>query len=55
MRETTLIPMPQSTFAQYAENAIAAYAIYNIASGRWPNDAALERSRADLGDLRVIF
>ncbi len=43
--------MPQSTFAQYAENAIVAYAEDNIASGRWPKDGALERSRADFNEL----
>ena len=51
MRETTLIPMPQSTFAQYAKSAIAAYAEDNIASGRWPKDGALERSCADFNEL----
>ncbi len=51
MRETALIPMAEASFSQYAENAIVAYAEENIASGRWPKDGALERSRADFNDL----
>lgn len=43
--------MPEATFAQYAENAISAYAQDNIVSGRWPKDGALERSRADFYEL----
>lgn len=44
--------MPEATFAQYAENAISAYAQDNIVSGRWPKDGALERSRADFHALQ---
>ena len=42
-----LVPMPAAAFAGYAEAAIAGYARDNVASGRWPEEGALARSRAD--------
>ena len=39
--------MTQKSFEEYLEKAIPAYAFNNIESGRWPEEGALERSRAD--------
>jgi len=44
---TTLVPMLQEVFATYLESAIAGYADDNVASGRWPAEGALARSRTD--------
>jgi ribosomal protein S18 acetylase RimI-like enzyme len=47
---TTLVPMKQPAFAAYLESAVAGYAEDNIASGRWPAEDALARSRDDFAD-----
>ena len=39
--------MRQAVFAAYLESAVAGYAEDNVASGRWPAEGALARSRAD--------
>lgn len=44
---TTLVPMRQDAFAAYLDSAVAGYAEDNVASGRWPAEGALARSRAD--------
>ena len=44
---TTLIPMSAETFVHYQEAAVAGYAKDNVASGRWPEEDAVERSQAD--------
>jgi ribosomal protein S18 acetylase RimI-like enzyme len=44
---TVLAPMREEVFAQFAERSIADYAEENIASGRWPAEGALERSKAE--------
>ena len=44
---TTLIPMSAETFEHYQVAAVAGYAIDNVASGRWPEEGAVERSQAD--------
>lgn len=44
---TTLVPMRQEVFTAYRDAAIAGYAKDNVASGRWPAEGALARSRAD--------
>jgi RimJ/RimL family protein N-acetyltransferase len=47
---TTLVPMKEATFAAYRESVIAGYADDNVASGRWPAEGALARSRDDFAD-----
>jgi RimJ/RimL family protein N-acetyltransferase len=42
-----LAPMSAAAHADYVEAAIAGYAEDNVASGRWPAEDALARSRAD--------
>jgi ribosomal protein S18 acetylase RimI-like enzyme len=49
--KTTLVPMRAEVFAAYTQHSIASYAEENIASGRWPREGALERSRADFDAL----
>ena len=49
--ETVLVPMPAEAYAAYAESSAAGYAEDNIASGRWPEEGALERSRAEFEAL----
>ena len=44
---TVLIPMSTATFDAYQQAAIKDYASDNVESGRWPEEDALERSRAD--------
>jgi ribosomal protein S18 acetylase RimI-like enzyme len=44
---TTLAPMSADACVEYRETAISGYAEDNVASGRWPDDGALARSRAD--------
>jgi RimJ/RimL family protein N-acetyltransferase len=45
--EVVLVPMSAAVYANYVEAAVAGYADDNVASGRWPADGALARSRAD--------
>lgn len=42
-----LIPMCAASFPAFLEEAIAGYAEQNVASGRWPAEAALELSKAE--------
>lgn len=44
---TRLIRMTEQRYASFHEEAIADYADENVASGRWPAEGALERSRQD--------
>ena len=44
---TTLIPMSAEKFVHYQVAAVAGYAEDNVASGRWPEEGAIERSQAD--------
>jgi ribosomal protein S18 acetylase RimI-like enzyme len=44
---TMLSPMRAEAFAPYFDAAIVGYAEDNVLSGRWPEDGAIERSRAD--------
>jgi len=44
---TTLVPMRPEAFTAYLNAAVAGYAEDNVASGRWPAEGALARSRAD--------
>jgi ribosomal protein S18 acetylase RimI-like enzyme len=39
--------MRTAIFPDYMLSSVAAYAEENVASGRWPREGALERSRAD--------
>ena len=39
--------MSAATYTDYVEAAVAGYAEDNVASGRWPEEGALARSRAD--------
>ena len=41
-----LVRMSEASFAAFVANAVAGYADQNVASGRWPAEDALERSRA---------
>jgi ribosomal protein S18 acetylase RimI-like enzyme len=43
-----LVPMSATAFSDYVEVAVSGYAEENVAAGRWPQDGALARSRADL-------
>ena len=43
-----LVPMSAAAYGDYVEAAVTGYADENVASGRWPQDGALARSRADL-------
>jgi RimJ/RimL family protein N-acetyltransferase len=45
--EVVFVPMSAAVYANYVEAAVAGYADDNVASGRWPADGALARSRAD--------
>lgn len=47
----TLTAMRAETYGPYLEAEIAGYAHDNVASGRWPEDGALERSRAEFENL----
>jgi ribosomal protein S18 acetylase RimI-like enzyme len=42
--------MRQDVFAAYFESAVAGYAEDNVASGRWPVEGALARSREDFNE-----
>ena len=42
--------MQPEAFAAYLKAAVAGYAEDNVASGRWPAEGALDRSRADFDD-----
>ena len=42
-----LVPMSAASFPAFLEAAIAGYAEQNVASGRWPAQAALELSKAE--------
>jgi ribosomal protein S18 acetylase RimI-like enzyme len=42
-----LVPMSAAAFAGYVEAAVAGYVEDNVASGRWPEEGALARSRTD--------
>ena len=44
---TSLTPMRAETYADYLDAAVSGYAEDNIASGRWPREGALERSRTE--------
>ena len=44
---TVLIPMSAETFQDYRDAAVAGYAEDNVASGRWPAEGAIARSRED--------
>ena len=44
----TLVPMSDEAFDTYFEQAIEGYAQDNVDSGRWPEEYALQWSRADL-------
>jgi ribosomal protein S18 acetylase RimI-like enzyme len=48
---TTLKPMQATTYPVYLEAAIKGYAEENVASGRWSQSGALERSREDFESL----
>ena len=48
---TILAPMRPEVYASYLESSVAGYAEDNIASGRWPKEGALERSRAEFENL----
>jgi ribosomal protein S18 acetylase RimI-like enzyme len=43
--------MPPEAFGPYVQASIAGYAEDNVASGRWPCEGALERSRAEFESL----
>ena len=47
---TTLIPMSAEKFVHYQVAAVAGYAEDNVASGRWPEEGAIERSQADFAE-----
>lgn len=44
---TVISPMRPEFYGHYLQAAIAGYAEDNVASGRWPREGALERSRLD--------
>lgn len=44
---TTLHRMTDAAYARFQEDAVADYAEENVASGRWPAEGALERSRLE--------
>jgi ribosomal protein S18 acetylase RimI-like enzyme len=44
---TVLVPISAASFPAFLEAAIGGYAMQNVASGRWPAEAALELSRAE--------
>jgi ribosomal protein S18 acetylase RimI-like enzyme len=44
---TVLAPMRPAVFGAYLDHATAGYAQDNVAAGRWPQEGALERARAD--------
>jgi ribosomal protein S18 acetylase RimI-like enzyme len=48
---TVLTPMTPAGFAAYLQSSIVGYAEDNVAAGRWPADAALERSRQEFETL----
>jgi RimJ/RimL family protein N-acetyltransferase len=48
---TILCPMRPEFYGPYLEASVAGYADDNVASGRWPREGALERSRADFEAL----
>jgi len=48
---TILVPMRAEVYAAYLQGAVAAYAQDNVASGRWPEQGALQRSLADFESL----
>ena len=48
---TMLTPMTATGFEAYLRTSIAAYAEENVAAGRWPAEAALERSRQEFETL----
>jgi RimJ/RimL family protein N-acetyltransferase len=48
---TILAPMRPAVYDAYLQAAIADYAEDNVASGRWPREDALERSRSNFEDL----
>lgn len=48
---TVLAPMRPEVYDAYREAAIAGYTEDNVASGRWPREGALERSRANFESL----
>lgn len=48
---TVLAPMRPEVYATYLEASVAGYAEDNTASGRWPREGAVERSRANYLDL----
>jgi ribosomal protein S18 acetylase RimI-like enzyme len=43
-----LVAMSAAAYRDYVEVAVSGYAEENVASGRWPEEGALARSRADL-------
>ena len=45
-----LTPMTPAAFSAYREAAVQGYAEDNVASGRWPSERALERSREDFAE-----
>ena len=44
---TVIFSMRPAFYEHYLQTAIAGYAEDNVASGRWPREGALERSRLD--------
>lgn len=48
---TTLVPMRAEIYAEYIESSIAGYAEENVASRRWPEEGAIERSRNEFNSL----
>ncbi|NKI94863.1 ribosomal protein S18 acetylase RimI-like enzyme [Rhizobacter sp. SG703] len=47
----TLAPMRPQRYADWVEASVRGYAELNVASGRWPSDGAVERSRAEFERL----
>jgi ribosomal protein S18 acetylase RimI-like enzyme len=48
---TSLVPMSDATFAAFCERAIVDYARDNAQTGRWPEQEAADRSRAEFRRL----
>ena len=48
---TVLSPMRPEVYPAYVDSAIEGYAEESVASGRWPKEGAVERSRAEFDAL----
>ncbi len=48
---TILSPMRPELFAEYLKSSVTGYAEENVASGRWPAQDALQRSRNEFHEL----